>query len=223
MNIKIAVAIVIVAVIGVSTYFIFRTAGSEPSTPTAIAFDPLMASYTIESIPVRFGTLRTVTATTQFDTTTKKIEWTLDRFNEPVSGDLNGDGKLDAAMIVTAHEFQTSGVFYYVVASINAPNGAIGTNAIALGDRIAPQTLEIKDGLIIANYGERRTPTDTVTTGVSRYLTVDGTTLKALANPGEHCGGNMATALTCIPSYHCAPDPASHLPFGDVGGLCTAN
>jgi hypothetical protein len=38
-------------------------------------------------------------------------------------------------------------------------------------------------------------------------------------NP-EHCGGNIANPSSCISGYYCAPDPSSHLPFGDVGGIC---
>ncbi len=40
---------------------------------------------------------------------------------------------------------------------------------------------------------------------------------------GRHCGGNIANPPTCPSGYHCAPDPNSHLPFGDVGGICVAN
>ncbi len=39
---------------------------------------------------------------------------------------------------------------------------------------------------------------------------------------GEHCGGNMLNAPVCAPGYECMPSPDSHLPFGDVGGLCVA-
>ena len=44
-----------------------------------------------------------------------------------------------------------------------------------------------------------------------------------MAGPGAHCGGNMTTAATCVNGYHCASAPGSHLPFGDVGGLCAAD
>lgn len=37
---------------------------------------------------------------------------------------------------------------------------------------------------------------------------------------GQHCGGNIANPPQCPAGYHCAPDPNSHLPFGDVGGIC---
>ncbi len=41
-----------------------------------------------------------------------------------------------------------------------------------------------------------------------------------MAQPGEHCGGNIMNALSCTAGYHCAAEPGSHLPFGDVGGIC---
>jgi hypothetical protein len=44
---------------------------------------------------------------------------------------------------------------------------------------------------------------------------------QATAGSGEHCGGNMKTAHTCSTGYVCTPNPKSHLPFGDVGGICT--
>ncbi len=47
--------------------------------------------------------------------------------------------------------------------------------------------------------------------------------LVAGAGAGEHCGGNMLNASTCATGYHCAPAPGSHLPFGDVGGICVPN
>jgi hypothetical protein len=40
---------------------------------------------------------------------------------------------------------------------------------------------------------------------------------------GEHCGGNMMNAPECDARSHCAPVPGSHLPFGDVGGICVTN
>jgi len=40
---------------------------------------------------------------------------------------------------------------------------------------------------------------------------------------GQHCGGNIANPAQCPAGYHCAPDPKSHLLFGDVGGICVAN
>jgi len=55
-----------------------------------------------------------------------------------------------------------------------------GTNAILLGDRIAPQTTEIKNGQVIVNYADRAAGepmTARPSVGVSKYLKVEGTTL----------------------------------------------
>jgi heat shock protein HslJ len=75
-------------------------------------------------------------------------------FGNEAVGDLNGDSTPDVAFILT----QTSGgsgTFYYVVGAIKTPGGYQGTSAVLLGDRIAPQTTEIKDGKVIVNYADR--------------------------------------------------------------------
>ena len=41
--------------------------------------------------------------------------------------------------------------------------------------------------------------------------------------PGERCGGNMVKAPVCQSGYHCVAAPGSHLPVGDVGGICAAD
>ena len=100
-------------------------------------------------------------------------------FGNDATGDLNGDGAPDVAFIVTT-DGGGSGTFYYVIAALSTGSGYQSTNAILLGDRIAPQTTEIKDGEVIVNYADRK-PSDPMTTppsvGVSKYLKVEGTTL----------------------------------------------
>jgi hypothetical protein len=50
-----------------------------------------------------------------------------------------------------------------------------GTNAVLLGDRIAPQTIDIRNGVVIANYADRRS-NESMTTppsiGKSKYLAI---------------------------------------------------
>lgn len=93
-------------------------------------------------------------------------------FGDDASGDLNGDGAPDVAFILT----QTSGgsgTFYYVVAAQKTPNGYTGTNGVLLGDRIAPQTIEIRNGEVVANYADRPAGapmTNPPSVGVSKYL-----------------------------------------------------
>ncbi len=106
-------------------------------------------------------------------------------WGEPVVGDLNNDGQEDAAVILT-HSGGGSGTFYYVAAAVKDPAGEqyAGTNAILLGDRIAPQTISIHEGIITVNYAERRSDepmTAQPSVGVSKYLRIDGSDLKEIS------------------------------------------
>ena len=67
-------------------------------------------------------------------------------------GDLNDDNLADTALMLTKTT-GGSGTFYYIVAAISQENNNVrGTNAILIGDRIQPQTVEIIYGEIIVNY-----------------------------------------------------------------------
>jgi hypothetical protein len=97
-------------------------------------------------------------------------------FGNEVRGDFNADGLEDVAFLLTQNN-GGSGTFYYVVAALKKSGGNYtGTNAILLGDRIAPQTIEFKNNEIIVNYSDRK-PGDAMTTppsvGISKYLEVD--------------------------------------------------
>jgi hypothetical protein len=149
-------------------------------------------------------------------------------FGNDAVGDLNGDGLPDIAFILTQSS-GGSGTFYYAVVALKSATGYVGSNAILLGDRIAPQSTEIKDGEVIVNYADRNVGEPMSVSppvGVSMYLQIQGSTLVVVTPPvglGARCGGNMTTAPTCQAGFHCAPRPGSHLPFGDVGGVCVAN
>ncbi len=74
--------------------------------------------------------------------------------NESV-GDLNGDGLLDTAFLIT-QDGGGSGVFYYVVVALKTPSGYATTNAFFVGDRIAPQSTEIHEKELHVNFAERK-------------------------------------------------------------------
>ncbi len=80
---------------------------------------------------------------------------TLTLFGEPIVGDLDADGDPDAAMLFVNNP-GGSGTFYYAVLAINNDGVYKATGAMLLGDRIAPQTIEIRDGRAVYNFAERK-------------------------------------------------------------------
>lgn len=106
-------------------------------------------------------------------------------FGNEAIGDLNNDGKGDVAFLLTQSS-GGSGTFFYVVAAIQTSNGVEGTNAIFLGDRIAPQSTSMENGIITVNYADRN-PGESFTTqpslGVSKYFKIENNILTEAQNP----------------------------------------
>ena len=204
----------------------FSSASSVTPSSVSAVFDPKNATYMVEGSSV---TLVNGMAVSRAVTSGSAETISTTMFGEPVVGDLNGDGVQDAAVMLEQNSGGT-GAFYYEAAALNVGNVAKGTNAVLLGDRIAPQTTQIANGQIVVNYADRN-PGEPMTTqpslGVSKFFSYDGSALqvsRSMVGAGGHCGGNnMLDGPTCMTGYHCAPDAASHLPFGDVGGTCIAN
>ena len=138
---------------------------SEGVYPQTFA-DYKNAVYTVDGQPVTPDGNAKDAMTTQY-------------FGNDAVGDLNNDGTPDIGFIIT-QSGGGSGTFYYVVVALKTANGYQGTNAIFLGDRIAPQTTEIKNGQLIVNYADRAKGEAMATApsvGVSKYLEVIGNTL----------------------------------------------
>ncbi len=77
-------------------------------------------------------------------------------FGNQARTDLDNDGSEDLVFLLT-QETGGTGTFFYVVALLNTSNGPVGSQALYLGDRIAPQTTEIgKNNIIVVNYAERK-------------------------------------------------------------------
>ena len=97
-------------------------------------------------------------------------------FANEATGDLNGDGSADTAFLITQSRGGT-GTFYYVVVALRTSGGYSGTNAVLLGDRIAPQMTRISGSDLIVYYADRK-PGEPMTAspsvGVSMYLRVTG-------------------------------------------------
>jgi hypothetical protein len=103
-------------------------------------------------------------------------------FGNEIRKDITGDGLEDVVFLITEQP-GGSGTFYYVVAAIaDGSGGYTGSQAMLLGDRIAPQTTESGPGkTIIVNYADRL-PTDSFTTpphvGKSLRLLYDQATMQ---------------------------------------------
>jgi hypothetical protein len=97
-------------------------------------------------------------------------------FGNEAKGDLNSDGIPDRVFLLT-QETDGSGTFFYLVGAIQTPATTYnGTHAVLIGDRIAPQTTEFRDGLVVVDYADRA-PGEPFTTppsiGKSLYLKYD--------------------------------------------------
>jgi len=68
---------------------------------------------------------------------------------------MDGDGDADAVLLLT-QDPGGSGTFYYIAVAVNQNGGYRGTHAVLLGDRIAPQNITVRNGLITATYADRR-------------------------------------------------------------------
>jgi heat shock protein HslJ len=99
-------------------------------------------------------------------------------FGEPVVGDLDADGDADAAVVLTLTT-GGSGTCYYAALTLNTNDTYTSSNTLLLGDRIAPQTVEIRDGRAVFNYAERRADEPMTTqpsVGKSLWIHLDKTT-----------------------------------------------
>ena len=80
---------------------------------------------------------------------------TLRVVGEPVTGDADGDGKPDTAMLLQ-NSPGGSGTFYYAVLAVNDGAGYHASNVLPLGDRIIPKTIDFTDGRFVYRFLERK-------------------------------------------------------------------
>lgn len=73
----------------------------------------------------------------------------------PVNGDITGDGKPDAALLLR-NDPGGSGTFYYAVVAVNDGGSWWATNTLPLGDRIAPEEVTFDGGQFRYRFRERQ-------------------------------------------------------------------
>jgi hypothetical protein len=104
---------------------------------------------------------------------------------EPVMGDATGDGRPDAALLLE-NDPGGSGTFYYAVLAVDDDGSYRATNAVSLGDRIAPRGVEFTDGRFVYRYLERK-PGEPLAVAPSvekrTEITVDAASNLISANP----------------------------------------
>ena len=177
--------------------------------------DPLNATYTIDDAEylLKNGKSEMEAAPGSAEKITTEI------FGQPVVGDINGDGIGDYSMFLVQRTGGT-GSFYFVISAVSRKDGKVaGTNAVYLGDRIAPQNIQVKDGEIIANYadrkeGERMTAQPSV--GVSKYIKLVDGVLKDINEKTDE----SLNSPTDNPMVNC--DKKSGIWYGEEG-ICEVN
>ena len=112
--------------------------------------DPSSATFTLddESITLSKGhNQKTLPGTGFVEETTL-----LDKF---AYGDLNADGKQDTVLFLLSSG-AGSGTFLYVAAYVSGPVNYKGSLGTFLGDRVAPESISIKSGVVTVNYLDRK-------------------------------------------------------------------
>ncbi len=121
-------------------------------------------------------------------------------FGNDVVGDFNNDGQNDVAFLLTQNP-GGSGTFYYVAVALGSKDGYRGTNAIFLGDRIAPQSTEFRGGMIIVNFADRKLGESFSTRpsiGVSKYFRIIDGELREVMPKIREAEARIIAEKTCI-------------------------
>lgn len=166
----ISLILVALAVVALTAMYKFNFTNKDIYIQNGSRLDSKDATYMIDGQPITLKDGVSEIAATP-DSTAKIVT---SYFGNDATGDLNGDGKDDKAFLLT-HETGGSGTFYYIAVALTGDNGYQGLNAMLLGDRIAPQTTEIKEGKVIVNYADRNAGepmTVAPSVGVSKYFQV---------------------------------------------------
>lgn len=173
----------VIILIGVAIYFFLQR---NPPNQNQTFFDPRNSTFEVGNEPV---TLTNGIAVTEL-ASSPDAKITTRYFGNELKHDLNNDGREDSVFLVT-QDGGGSGTFFYVVAVLDTSNGFVGSGSYPLGDRIAPQSINIDEGtttlgtkrvnVIVVNYAVRK-PNEPMTTppsvGKTVWLKLDPSTLE---------------------------------------------
>lgn len=150
--------LIVIIILGLGYWlFVYK----EPVGELAGADKPENAVYTISGRPVTLTNGQAKIEIALGSATQESVRL----FGEPKYYDLDNDGDEDVISFLQT-DAGGSGTFYYVVAAVNENGRYFGTNAMFLGDRIAPQSIDFLEGRAVANYADRK-PGEPFTTAPS--------------------------------------------------------
>lgn len=152
---KIYITLCIVVLVGLAIVLVyFRKDQTLPIVETQVkqsAFDAKNSRFNVDGTLVTLVDGRAETTAAPGSASKEVTTY----FGNEAKGDVNGDGLEDAVFLVTRAS-GGSGLFYFAVAVLATSTGYKTTNAFFVGDRISPQTTEIRNGEIYVNYAERK-------------------------------------------------------------------
>ena len=114
---------------------------------TVAAPDPANATFAIEKSSVTLTNGRAEKEAAPGSAS--KIVTTLS--DKRATGDVDGDGRADAIVVLTQQPGGT-GTFYYVAVVLNGANGVTTTPATLLGDRVAVTGLRLDGATIVVEF-----------------------------------------------------------------------
>ena len=126
------------------------TAASGGSASAAAAPDPSNATFKIDKETVTLTNGRAEREAAP-GSASKAVAALTDK---RVTGDVDGDGRTDAIVILT-YQPGGSGTFYYVAALLNASAGVNATPSVLLGDRIVVSGLRLDGTTIVVDLLDR--------------------------------------------------------------------
>ena len=150
------IIIILVVLLGVAAYYFIPSSPSVgkalPGTSKDSEFhpDPSNATFVFDDGSISLSSGKYETKITSGSALTEEIDL-MDKFGY---GDINQDGKNDTALLLAQYG-GGSGVFIYVAAYVSGPVSYKGSDAIFIGDRIAPQSLSIDGKTITVKYLDR--------------------------------------------------------------------
>lgn len=173
------IVIILLAIIGFSVRGTKQKAGQAEVTKTPSNLNYKNTSYVIgaQNVYLNNGVSEVEVVPGTKAVLTTKV------FGNEVKGDFNGDNREDVAFIVI-QSGNGSGTFYYAAVALQNQDGSFkGTNAVFLGDRVAPQNILYSSGVLAVNYVDRKAGesfTTAPSVGMTKFLTLDLRMLKEL-------------------------------------------